>query len=278
MSELNTESALPPRNHRLRRGVSLLPSLFTVGNLSCGYFAVVSTLKGTPRGFDEASLAIGFAFLFDALDGRIARVTGTTSEFGKQFDSLADVISFGIAPAMLAFTWGVHNLFSPLPGMDRNVYWLGLIVTATFLLCCAWRLARFNIEGMAPGQDSRYFVGLPTPAAAAMIAAPIHTLKEPVQDWRFALGWIALIAALAALMTSTVRYYGFKDINLRRRRSSLVVVLVGLFFWSFVALSEYVPFLLAATYVLSGVSVHAFRALRRRAGPPPPQAPSDASH
>lgn len=264
------------RNHRLRRGVSLLPSLFTVANLSCGYFAVLSTLAGTPQGYDDAAQAIGYAVLFDALDGRIARATGTNTEFGKQFDSLADVISFGIAPALLAFSWGVRGLFPAGPGLERNIYWLGLIITATFLLCSAWRLARFNIQGMAPGQDSRYFVGMPTPAAAAMIAASVHVLKEPVQDWRFALGWIALVASLAALMTSGVRYYGFKDINLRQRRPSLVVVLMGLLVWLTVAFSEKMFFIMAGTYFLSGVSLHSVRSVRRHAAHR--HALSDASH
>lgn len=263
MSDL-AQAAPRARNHRLRRGVGLLPSLFTVANMSCGYYAVLSTLHGTAAGFDAASRAIGFAVLFDALDGRVARATGTNSEFGKQFDSLADVISFGIAPAFLAFAWGVRGFMSDQPGLERNVFWFGLVVTATFMICCAWRLARFNIQGMAPGQESRYFVGMPTPAAAAMIAASVHALKEPVQDWRFAVAWLFVVAGLAALMASTVRYYGFKDINWHRRQPSLVVVLMGLLVWSVIAFSEKVLFLIAATYVLSGVSLHVVRAIRLR--------------
>ena len=251
------------RNHRLRRGVSLLPGLFTVGNLSLGFFAILSALLGTPEAFNAAARAIGFAILFDMLDGRIARATGTTSEFGKQFDSLADMISFGVAPSVLAFAWGVRTFYSTEPGLHRNVYWLGMAVCAVFVISCAWRLARFNIQGMAPGTESRFFVGMPTPAAAGMVAASVHALREPVQDWRFSVGWLVVVACLAALMASTIRYYGFKDISLRQRRTSLVVVLLGLLVWSVAAFSEYVLLLLASLYMISGVVLHLLRVLHK---------------
>jgi CDP-diacylglycerol--serine O-phosphatidyltransferase len=261
MTEAAQHAEAMTRNHRLRRGVSLLPGLFTVGNLSLGFFAVLSSLLGTPSAFDAAARAIGFAIVFDMFDGRIARATGTTSEFGKQFDSLADVISFGVAPSVLAFSWGVRSFYSTEPGLHRNVYWLGMIVCAVFVTSCAWRLARFNIQGMAPGTESRFFVGMPTPAAAGMVAAAVHALKEPVQDWRFAVGWLLIVASLAALMASTIRYYGFKDISLRQRRTSLVVVVLVLLFWSVAAFSEYVLLVLASLYMLSGVVVHLLRGL-----------------
>ncbi len=253
-----------PRNHRLRRGVSLLPVLFTVGNLSLGYYAVVSTLRATPLSFDYAARAIGLAILFDALDGRIARATRTTSEFGKQFDSLADVISFGVAPALLAFTWGVGEFFSVEPGLERNIYWAGLLATAVFMICAAWRLARFNIQSSAPGHEMRYFVGMPTPAAAGMIAATVHSFKEPIHDWRFAIPWIALVAVLAWLMSSTIRYYAFKDINLRQRRTSRVVILIALLGLAAFAFSEDALLLLAGGYVLSGLLQHLGRHYMRR--------------
>lgn len=263
MSETASTPALLARNHRLRRGVSLLPGLFTVANLSLGFFAVLSSLHGTAKAFDDAARAIGLAILFDMLDGRIARATGTSSEFGKQFDSLADVISFGVAPAVLAFAWGVQVFFSTDPGLKRDLYWLGMIVCAVFVICCAWRLARFNIHGMAPGHESRFFLGMPTPAAAGMVASAVHALKEPVQDWRFAVGWLAVVGCLAGLMASTIRYYGFKDISLRQRRTSLVVVLLGLLVWSVAVFSEYVLLLLASLYTLSGVVLHLLRAWRK---------------
>lgn len=271
---MNTfENAAEVRNHRLRRGISLLPAVFTVGNMSMGYYAVISTLQGTAQGFDLASRAIGLAILFDMLDGRIARATGTNSEFGKQFDSLADVISFGIAPAFLAFTWGVRGFFATAPGLDRNIYWFGLLATAVFMICSAWRLARFNIQGMAPGHgaagihDLWYFVGMPTPAAAGMIAATVHAFKEPIADWRFAIPWIVLVAGLAVLMSSTLRYYAFKDISLRRRRSSVVVVVLAALVWGIVLFSEETLLLVASLYVLSGMATHLWRKYSLRPKP-----------
>jgi CDP-diacylglycerol--serine O-phosphatidyltransferase len=224
---------------------------------------VLSTLQATPQAFDAAARAIGFAILFDALDGRIARATGTNSEFGKQFDSLADVISFGIAPAFLAFTWGARAFAAHEPGLHREVYWFGILVTAVFVTCCAWRLARFNIQGMAPGSESKYFVGLPTPAAAGVIAASVHALKEPVQDWRFSVAWMLVVAGVSWLMTSAIRFYGFKDINLTRRRSSLLVVVVMILGWIAFLYSEKVLLGLALTYLLTGVVLHVVRHLRR---------------
>src|SRR6201995_470968 len=191
------------RNPKLRRGIFLLPSMFTVGNLLCGYYASVAALANSdPSGdaFDRAAKAIGLAMVFDALDGRVARLTGTNTEFGVQFDSLADVVSFGIAPGLLAYSWGVRNL----PGLDPTqetqfvhtaAHWaisaanFGWWFCLAFVVCCAWRLARFNVQGMAPG-GSKYFVGMPTPAAAGMIAATIHAFKDPIQDWRWSFAWI----------------------------------------------------------------------------------------
>src|ERR1700731_4092354 len=138
------------RNLKRRRGIFLLPAMMTSANLLCGYYAVVASLIGAPEDLDRAAKAIGLAILFDSLDGRIARMTGTTTEFGVQFDSLADVVSFGIAPAILAYTWG----FRSLPGLDtengHHLAEFGWIACLVFLVCCAWRLARFNVQGMAP--------------------------------------------------------------------------------------------------------------------------------
>lgn len=261
------------QNHRLRRGIYLLPSFFTVLNLLCGYYAILATLRGTITDLDNAARAIGFAILFDALDGRVARATGTNTEFGKQFDSLADVISFGIAPAFLAFAWGVRGMLSSEAAQARHVYQLGWLVTFAFVICCAWRLARFNIQGMAPAEGpaagaphsvGRYFAGLPTPAGAGMIAAVVHAVKFPVTEWIYSILWLGLVASLAALMASTIRYYSFKDIQWHRRQPSLVVVLIGLLLWSIVVYSEQVLLLIASVYAISGVSLQVVRALRHR--------------
>lgn len=251
------------QNHHVRRGIAIIPSLFTVANLSLGYFAVINTLQGTAKAFDLAAIAIGFAILFDSLDGRIARLTGTTSEFGKQFDSLADVISFGIAPAFLAFTWGARAFTTNEPGLYRNVYWFAIGVTAIFVTCCAWRLARFNIQGMAPGTEAKYFVGMPTPGAAGVIAATVHALKEPVQNWQFSLAWMLVVGGLAWLMTSTIRFYGFKDINVTRRRTSLMVPGILALVWLVFAFSEWTLIFLALSYMMTGVVIHIMRHFRR---------------
>lgn len=252
-----------PRNHRLRRGIYLLPSFLTVGNMLCGYYAVLATLRGNVADLDDAARAIGFAVLFDALDGRVARATGTNSEFGKQFDSLADVISFGIAPAFLAFAWGVRQMLQADAVPAHHVYQLGWLISFAFVICCAWRLARFNVHGMAPG-GSRYFVGMPTPAAAGLIAATVHKWKYPLDDWRWSLSWLALVAALAALMSSTVRYYSFKDIPWTRRQPSLAIVLIGLLAVCIVVYSEDVLFLIAGSYAAAGIALHLVRAVRHR--------------
>ena len=255
-----------PRNHRLRRGIYLLPSIFTVINLSLGYYAVLAALHGGADNFDNAAIATGFAVLFDSLDGRIARMTGSNTEFGKQLDSLADVVSFGIAPAVLMYAWGVRGLMTGDTIPSGQIVKLGWLVGLAFVICCAWRLARFNVQGMAPG-SSRFFVGLPTPAGAGVIAAVVHAYawKIPlIEDWRWSMAWMGLVTVLAALMTSTVRYYSFKDIAWTRRQPSLAVVLVALlvgavFFYSKIAL-----LVLSTSYAAVGIVFHVVRVVRHR--------------
>jgi CDP-diacylglycerol--serine O-phosphatidyltransferase len=251
------------RSNKLRRGIYLLPSMFTVANLLCGYFAVVASFVGGAEQFDRAAKAIGFAILFDSLDGRVARMTGTTSAFGVQFDSLADVVSFGVAPALMAYAWGVRSL----PGQDtpgiEQLGQVGWICCLAFLICCAWRLARFNVQGMAPG-GSKYFVGMPTPAAAGVIAAFVHGFKYPLHDERWAMAWLLLTAALGALMTSTVRYYSFKDVPWTRRQPSLAIVLLCLFVAVIWKYSEIVLVVFASGYAAAGVVLHIIRLVRHR--------------
>jgi CDP-diacylglycerol---serine O-phosphatidyltransferase len=251
------------KNPKLRRGVFLLPSLFTVGNLLCGYYAVVASLAGTKDDFDHAAKAIGFAILFDSLDGRVARMTGTNTEFGVQFDSLADVVSFGIAPAVLAFAWGVRSLPGQDTGVVQQLGEMGWVLCLWFLICCAWRLARFNVQGMAPG-GSKYFVGMPTPAAAGLIAAIVHGFKAPLHDWRWSVAWLLLAGALGGLMTSTIRYYSFKDLPWRRKQPSLTIVLLGLVVAAVWRYSEYVLVILSSAYAVTGIVLHVIRLLRHR--------------
>jgi CDP-diacylglycerol--serine O-phosphatidyltransferase len=229
----------------------------------CGYYAIVASLEGTASDFDNAARAIGIAVLFDSLDGFVARATGTTSEFGKQFDSLADVISFGVAPAVLAYVWGIRSLMQSDAGPVKHIVQLGWLVMLLFVICCAWRLARFNIHGMATG-GSRYFVGMPTPAAAGTIAAIVHAWKTPIGDWRWSLAWLVLVVYLGVMMTSTIRHYSFKDIPWARRQHSLVIVLLILLAGAIIKYSEEVLLLIAGTYAASGMALHIVRAVRHR--------------
>jgi CDP-diacylglycerol---serine O-phosphatidyltransferase len=250
------------RKDGLRSGVYILPSIFTVANLMCGYYAVLATFEGRPGDFDNAARAIGWAIIFDALDGRVARAMGTNSEFGKEFDSLADVVSFGIAPAFLAYAWGVRAM-AGIASPDLHLIQWGWLIGFFYVVCCAWRLARFNIQGMAPG-GSRYFVGLPTPAAAGMVAALVHGIVNPIQDPRLSMLWLLLLVALGMLMSSTVRYYSFKDIQWTRRFPSLAVVLMALLGGSIFLFSTIVLPLIASVYLLHGIVFQAVRAVRHR--------------
>lgn len=252
------------KNQKLRRrGVFLIPSLFTTANLLCGYYAVVATLLGGRDNFDHAAKAIGFAFLFDALDGRLARLLGANTEFGVQFDSLADVVSFGIAPAVLAYSWGLHGLPGNGSVAFQQMGEFAWVCCLAFLICCAWRLARFNVQGMAPG-GSKFFVGMPTPPAAGVIAALVHGFKEPLHDWRWSVVWFLLAAGLGALMTSTIRYYSFKDIPWTRKQPSLSIVLLCLVVGVIWRYSEVALVMMACTYAAVGVVLHLVRFLRHR--------------
>ena len=249
------------KNPRMRRGIFLLPSLFTAANLLCGYYAVVAALVGGQYDFDHAAKAIGIAIVFDSMDGRVARMTGTNTEFGVQFDSLADVCSFGIAPAVLAYAWGVRSINS-LDAVDAHrLAEFGWIACLVFLVCCAWRLARFNVQGMAPG-GSKFFVGMPTPAAAGVVAALIHRFKYPLHDWHWAVVWLLLMVGLGALMTSTIRYYSFKDLPLSRKQPSLGIIVVLIIFGVAWVYSEYFLMIFACSYAAIGVALHLVRYIR----------------
>jgi CDP-diacylglycerol--serine O-phosphatidyltransferase len=251
------------RSHRHRRGIYILPGIFTVANLLCGYYAVLATLEGAPSDLDNAARAIGVAILFDSLDGRVARAMGTNSEFGKQFDSLADVVSFGIAPAFLAYVWGVRSMAATEAPQMLHLTQLGWLIGFFFVVCCAWRLARFNIQGMAPG-GSRFFVGMPTPAAAGMIAAVIHFVVYPIRDVKVSLLWLLMVLALGILMSSSLRYYSFKDIQWTRRQPSLAVVLIALLIGAAVYLSRPTLLVVAGVYSVHGVVLQVVRTVRHR--------------
>ncbi len=206
------EAGVEPRRQlvkqRLRRGVYLLPSLFTMGNIVLGFYALVRGIRGNAdlRDFENAALVIFIAGILDGLDGRIARMTHTESDFGREFDSLADLFTFGVVPAVLAHLWGLAHLGR-----------IGWLIPLFFLICTAIRLARFNVQTKIV--DSRYFVGLPSPAAAGFIAsflfvAPDNALKV----WLEGAMLVALVG-VGALMISTFRYPSFKNFDLRQRWS-----------------------------------------------------------
>ena len=201
------------RSAHFRRGAYLLPSMFTIGNMFCGYACIVFAMRGE---FHTAAPFIGIAFIMDALDGRIARMTGATSAFGIQLDSLADVISFGMAPAILSFAWGLHEL-------GRWGWAIGFL----FVAAAALRLARFNIQ-TAAATDKRYFVGMPSPSAASVPAATVFAWPYQIDDWRAALLVVPVVVVPALLMVSTVRFRSFKDLNLGWRRSYVPLFLVVL--------------------------------------------------
>lgn len=267
------------------RGLYILPSIFTVGTMVCGFIAILSALKGTDvmaagqgseaalGAFDLAAKAIGWAVVFDGLDGRIARWTNSSSDFGREFDSLADVITFGLAPALLAYAWGVRQV-EPIAG-NHLVQYLqksGWIITFGYVICGAARLARFNIDrGASP--DRRQFIGLPIPAAAGVVAAIIHWAKYPVDDWRYGIAWLVVVGVSGFLMVSTVRYSSFKNLDFRRRRSFATIILIFLVIWLVWTYSELALLVIALTYAASGP----LSRLITRFRPHSPSAPPESS-
>ena len=200
---------------RFRRGAYLIPSLFTTGNLLCGYIAVVRSIQGE---FEWAAIALFIAALLDRLDGWVARLTGTTSDFGVQFDSLADVISFGVAPAFLLYSFALRDLGRPA--------WFAAFL---FVICGALRLARFNV--ITGSTDKRYFIGLPIPAGAAVACALVILLQgEELTRW-MRVGVAVVTYLVSLLMVSTFRYWSFKEFDWARRppvQTLLIVVLAGM--------------------------------------------------
>jgi len=245
------------------RGMYVLPSLFTAGNIAAGYYAISESIRGAagdPNAFNRASLAIGFAVLFDGLDGRVARMTDTSSDFGREFDSLADVITFGVAPSLLAYLWGVQQVLpSAYPLMQERVHDLGVVMCFLFLISGACRLARFNIavnpQPGNPGRPGRkYFVGMPIPAGAGVIAAVVHyELGSPIHDVWMSAVWLALIGFTGFLMVSNWRFWSGKELNFTEaqpvRGVLLLLVALALVIW----LSQWALIIIAMVYPLSGV-------------------------
>ncbi|NYF79811.1 CDP-diacylglycerol--serine O-phosphatidyltransferase [Granulicella arctica] len=248
---------------RPSRGMYVLPSLFTAGNIAAGYYAITQAIQGSvadPAFFDRAALAIGFAVLFDGLDGQVARRTRTTSDFGKELDSLADVITFGVAPSLLAYMWGFRLL--PLtvhPLMRDRILHLGVFVCFLFLICGACRLARFNIsvnpQPRNPGRPGKkYFVGMPIPAGAGVIASVIHFFNgAPIYNPYKSMLWLGLILGTGFLMVSSWRFWSGKEISTGGRHPFQLVVVLVLVLGLLLLYSEWMLILLALGYLVSGV-------------------------
>ncbi len=236
------------RKRRMRRGIYLLPTLFTVGNLFCGFAAIVLASRGEMR---VGALLILAAGILDGLDGRIARMTGTTSEFGVEFDSLADIVSFGVAPALLVFHWGLAPY--------GRVGWL---IAFFFVVCAAMRLARFNIRKTP--DEKRYFAGLPSPPAAATLAAVAFAFPAPAEQTWTRVPVALLTATVALLMISRFRYRSFKELDVRDRRSYIWVLPLAAALIAIVAQPRYAWLGLAFLYVLSAPAMYVLGLLRRQ--------------
>jgi CDP-diacylglycerol--serine O-phosphatidyltransferase len=276
---------------RLRRGMYLLPSLFTAGNIAAGYFSITETIKAISSNADArthldwAAIAILFAIPFDSLDGRIARMTNTASEFGKELDSLADAITFGMAPSLLALIWGFHFLPDTMnPQLHLHLMQAGAFICFLFLIGGLSRLARFNISPDAqprnPGRpDRKYFVGMPIPAAAGLLAATVHFFYGiPVEEWWWwvAIPWLILVGLSGFLMVSTWRFWSAKEINLSRSHPfKLLFVLAVLYV--IIRFSNVMLFAMALIYMFSGIWARAAYSWSRRRRKRPAGAAAPAS-
>jgi CDP-diacylglycerol--serine O-phosphatidyltransferase len=267
--------------HRPRRVAYALPTLFTAGNIFLGYLSILRSFNGAMLAatggagasdhFSIAAKAIGAAVFLDGLDGRIARMTNTTSDFGREMDSLADVVSFGIAPAVLAFAWGVQFVDTSIAeGIRSHLFRAGYFIAFLFLLCGAARLARFNVQKNPipknPGNPHRkYFVGLPIPAAAGMVCAVVFAFDgQPLAWWPLSVAWLALLVLLGFLMVCTWRYYSFKGINLSKPYTPLLFVLVGGLIYGIWNWPQPVLLAMACAYVASGIAIRIGGIVRRR--------------
>jgi CDP-diacylglycerol--serine O-phosphatidyltransferase len=222
---------------KMKRGVYILPNLFTTGNLFCGFWAVVAVFQ---EKFFYAAIAILLASVFDALDGKVARLSGATSKFGVQYDSLADLVSFGVAPALLAISWAL-----------RPYGRFGWLAAFLFVVCGALRLARFNVQSSSG--ETKYFKGLPIPAAASMIALTILLYLRLIEtDWVKDIVILVMIYVLAFLMVSTIRYQSFKELGLAKRKPFSIFIFVVLSMIVIVMEPVIVLFVFALAYVCSG--------------------------
>ncbi|MBK9153674.1 MAG: CDP-alcohol phosphatidyltransferase family protein [Chloracidobacterium sp.] len=272
-----------PVHKGLKKGLYAIPTAFTAANVGMGFLAVIYSIRGfqivatDPAGassyFNYAAVAIGLAILFDTLDGRVARMTKTATEIGVQFDSLADVLTFGIAPTALLFSWGIAPVFAE----NSSQYQLGVFLLFMYIMCGAFRLARFNLQSTRPRVlaegtpkiDKKNFVGLPIPPSAGLLASIVHFAPMPLSSYGegtgrfYSLLILALIASLCVLMVSTLRYSSMKSVGTGRQNLYLVLLIagIGMLIWLY---SQYVLLILSAAYVSHGVLFYAVSLLRAR--------------
>ncbi len=268
-----SERPNPPR-HGVKKGLYLIPSAFTAANIGMGFFSVMESLRGfqllagaanldaASAHFDNAAIAIGFALLFDMLDGRIARLTKTTTEIGIQLDSIADVVTFGIAPAVLAYVWGYGATLLEGTKLHRFAWFLSFM----YLICGAFRLARFNVQASrprilaegTPKVDKKSFVGLPIPVAGGLIAALVHFAPWPLvyygpEKAQLYSGLLmTLVGFLSVMMVSTWRFSSFKTVGMRVRSMRIIILVlsVGMLIFLF---SQYVLLAIVVGYILHGL-------------------------
>jgi CDP-diacylglycerol--serine O-phosphatidyltransferase len=269
---------------RPRRAAYALPTLFTSANIFLGFVAILQAFEGALQAasgdmgvnqhFTLAAKAIIFAVLFDGLDGRIARMTNTTSDFGRELDSLADVITFGIAPAVLVFVWGVLFVVTPADWQTQLTR-SGYLAAFFYLLCGAVRLARFNVQTnpspkMSNRPDFKNFVGVPIPAGAGFVASVVYMSASPVRSFAFSIGWLVLVVLVGILMVSTWRYPSFKQINVSKPRTPLIVLLiagVAFIIWEW---SQPVLLAVSCAYLMSGIVIRLGSFVKRLRGTRPP--------
>ena len=224
------------RTQRFRRSVYLLPSMFTVGNLFCGYACIVHAMRGD---YATAAVFVGVATVLDVLDGRIARLAGAESEFGGEFDSLADVISFGVAPAVLVFAWGLEPLGR-----------LGWAVGFLYVTATALRLARFNVQPNSA--DKRYFAGMPSPAAGGVLAATVFAWPDGLEIAQAQVAALLVVLVPALLMVSRIRFRSFGALIVQPRRSSVGLLQFAILVAAIAVQPQLVLFLMAYAYLVSG--------------------------
>ncbi len=272
-----------PAHRGIKKGLYVIPTAFTAANIGMGFLAVIYSIRGfqivnidaaaASGYFNYAAVAIGLAILFDTLDGRVARMTRTATEIGVQFDSLADVLTFGIAPIALMFSWGIGAVYAE----NSPQYGFGVFLLFMYLMCGAFRLARFNLQSTrprvlmegTPKLDKKNFVGLPIPPAAGLMASIVHFAPMPLNTYGEGVGKLyctlimILIACLGVLMVSTLRYSSMKTVGTGRRNLYIVLIIaaIGMLMWLY---SNYVLLILSVAYVSHGVIWYLLSLLRKR--------------